>query len=121
MDRTEQTDLSEDHRSWPRAWVKKSPCWNRGSARISVDGRWIAYGSTETGKLEVYVQSVEGAATEAVHVTPDVIKHRLRGTREHIGDTVEDDGTGGVKDRAGDVLVARIHDEARDVLGGVHG
>jgi serine/threonine-protein kinase len=34
--------------------------FNEGHARLSPDGRWVAYASTESGRFEVYVRSFPG-------------------------------------------------------------
>jgi hypothetical protein len=39
----------------PRSFLKTP--FNEGQGRVSPDGRWIAYASDESGRLEVYVQS----------------------------------------------------------------
>ena len=43
-----------------RAWLA-GPL-DQGACRISPDGRWIAYGSSESGRFEVYVQAYPGPA-----------------------------------------------------------
>jgi hypothetical protein len=37
--------------------VLASPSFNEGHAQLSPDGKWIAYGSDESGRPEIYVQS----------------------------------------------------------------
>jgi len=37
--------------------------FNEGTARLSPDGRWLAYVSDESGRAEVYVQAFPGATT----------------------------------------------------------
>jgi dipeptidyl aminopeptidase/acylaminoacyl peptidase len=39
----------------------QTPTWE-GSATLSPDGRWLAYASYETGRPEIYVRPVSGAA-----------------------------------------------------------
>jgi dipeptidyl aminopeptidase/acylaminoacyl peptidase len=45
--------LSGDRRAFPYAQTE----FNEGSARLSPDGRWLAYSSDETKRNEVYVQT----------------------------------------------------------------
>ena len=40
----------------PRSWFLQTPA-NEGQAKISPNGRWIAYTSDESGRQEIYVQS----------------------------------------------------------------
>jgi Tol biopolymer transport system component len=46
----------EDHKTAPIA----TEALSQGSSRFSPDGRWIAYGSDESGKFEVYVRPFPG-------------------------------------------------------------
>jgi hypothetical protein len=40
----------------PQSWYLQTPA-NEGQARISPNGRWMAYTSDESGRQEIYVQS----------------------------------------------------------------
>lgn len=51
-------ELGDKPRARP---LVRTPAWE-GSAAFSADGRWIAYSSNETGRPEIYVQRVSGAA-----------------------------------------------------------
>jgi serine/threonine protein kinase len=45
------------------AVIQKSP-FNESEARLSPDGRWLAYSSNETGRTDVYVRSFPGGDTK---------------------------------------------------------
>lgn len=55
-------------RSAPKAWAASR--FNETSARVSPDGRWIAYTSDESGRPEVYVRSFSGGGAK-VRVSAD--------------------------------------------------
>jgi len=50
----------------PRPWLRTR--FDESDARVSPDGRWVAYVSTESGRREVYVRAFDGAG-ETIQVS----------------------------------------------------
>jgi eukaryotic-like serine/threonine-protein kinase len=51
-------DLARERHAIP--FATEAEAWNLANSRFSPDGRWIAYGSDETGRSEVFVRAFGG-------------------------------------------------------------